>query len=180
MKKLAAIIGFALLFASCKTTIFEKLPGEQLQQFPASIRGSYYIKWSQGAWLLRRKTDSLYFDITNTRYAARDSAEYFSAELDEAHKLCWVSKKYYVIASRDKDYQQYWNFVVMEPTKRGIKMVWANDNAAMMKYMKRTFLTINNAGDSVFVFKPTDDQLVNYYEKQLRKEALEVFRIKQK
>lgn len=180
MKKLIVIIGLALVFASCKTALFESLPGEAQQQFPAQLRGSYYTKWTQGAWLLRRKTDSLYFDITASRYAARDSAEYFSAELDETHKLSWVNKKYYVIASRDKEYQSYWNFVFVEPTKRGLKMIWVVDDGGLTKFMKRTFVSLNNAGDSVFVYKPTDNQLVTYYEKQLRKDALEVFRIKQK
>lgn len=181
MKKLLVIIGFVVVFASCKTALFDKLPGEALQEFPQTVQGSYYAKWSTGAGFLRRKTDSLFFDITANRYSARDSAEYFSAELDEKHRLRWLNKKYYVIATQNEEYLNYWNFVLIEPTKRGLKIVGLMDNAELTKHMKRSFVAMNNGGDSVFVYKPTDAQLTTYYEKLMRKNAaLEVFRLKNK
>lgn len=181
MKKLLIIIGFAVIFSSCKTALFESLPGETQQQFPQQLQGSYYTKWSYGDGFLRRKTDSLFFDITATRYSARDSAEYFSAELDETHRLRFVNKKYYVIATQNEEFKNYWNFVFIEPTKRGLKIAGMMENTEIAKYMKRSFIKLNNAGDSVFVYKPTDAQLTTYYEKLMRKNsALEVFRIKQK
>ncbi|MES2560127.1 MAG: hypothetical protein V4590_10325 [Bacteroidota bacterium] len=179
MKKQFAIIGLLVLLASCKTAMFESLPGEAQQQFPAQIQGTYYAKWSTGAGFLKRKTDSLFFEITPNSYTVRDSGEFITSELDETHRLRLLNKKYYVVATQSDEYKKYWNFVFIEQTKKGLKIMGMMENPELPKNLKRSFVALNNAGDSIFVYKPTDVQLTAYYEKLVRKNAaLEVFRLK--
>jgi hypothetical protein len=182
MKKLLVYVSIVLALASCKSTLFEGLPGETQAQFPEQLQGTYYVKVPSSFFKRVTVKDTLLFEIAAKSYTIRDSSEVNETKLDKAHRLQLINQKQYVIALQDEDYKKYWNLSFIEPTKRGVNIYFIFEdekNDVLPKYFQRSFVALNNAGDSVFAYKSNDSLLVNFYEKALRKkDALELVRIK--
>lgn len=182
MKKLLVYVGVVLALSSCKTALFDSLPGQEQKTFPTQLQGSYYLKVPSGFFKRTTIKDTLFFEITENGFTTRDSSEITETKLDQTHHLRLVNQKHNVLAVQDEDYKAYWNLTFVEQTKRGAKfysVLEDEKNTVLPKYFKRTFVAVNNAGDSVFAYKTSDIQLGNYFEKVLRKkEALELVRIK--
>lgn len=172
-----------LLLASCKTALFDGQPGQPQSEFPEAMQGAYFIKIPSSFFKRSVATDTVYFDIVEKEVISRDSNKTERTQLDENTSLRLVKEKYYLITQHDAEYKSYWNYTLIEPTKKGIRFFSfvEEKNNKLPKYFKRTFVTVNNAGDSVFAYKNNDVQLVKYIEKVLRKgEALELMRIYKK
>ena len=182
MKKLLVYVSIVVALSSCKTALFDALPGQEQKMFPAQLQGSYYVKVPSGLFRKATTKDTVFFEIMSASITTRDSANMQETKLDEHNKLQLVMKKYHVLATHSSEYQNYWEFSFIEETKRGLKIrsVLDEDKSTVLpKYFMRAFITVNNAGDSVFAYKTNDEQLVKYYEKVMRKkEALELVRIK--
>ncbi len=182
MKKLLVYVSIVLALSSCKTALFDSLPGQEQKTFPAQLQGSYYVKVPSGFFNRTAMKDTLFFEINEKGIVTRDSSNVNETKLDNMHHLRLVNQKYNVLAVQDEEYKSFWNFTFVEQTKRGAKFysVIEDDKSSVLpKYFKRSFVAVNNAGDSVFAYKTNDVQLGNYFEKVLRKkEALELVRIK--
>jgi ABC-type antimicrobial peptide transport system permease subunit len=180
MKKAIGFLCIIMVLGSCKTALFDAQPGKAQNTFPAELQGSYYIKVPSGFFRRVKITDTVYFDVTATSFTSRDSNTTEKTVLDENTGLRLVNNKYHVLTTHDEDYKQYWNYTLVEPTKKGAKfyVMIEERNTKLPKYFKRTFISVNNAGDSVFAYKNNDAQLVKYIEKVVRKgDALELVRI---
>lgn len=182
MKKLLLCLFVPALLTACKTTLFDALPGETQQQFPDTLVGSYYVKIPSSFFKRPNLKDTLFLDVTKASYATRDSLRTETIKLNDSNKLQLVAGKHYVLATENSEYKNYWELAFIEPTKRGVKVMYIIDDeksTVLPNYFKRNFIAVNNAGDSVFAYKTNDSLLVSYYEKVLRKkEALELIRIK--
>jgi predicted RNA-binding protein with PUA-like domain len=86
------------------------------------------------------------------------------------------------MAIEDSEFKNYWSLSFIEPTKKGLNLMTVIDDeksTILPNYFQRSFISVNNAGDSVFAYKTNDAQLINYYEKALRKgNVLELIRTK--
>jgi hypothetical protein len=182
MKNLAVFAVLMVVLGSCKTALFDAQPGTAQTQFPTTLQGSYYIKVPSSFFRRVTITDTVYLNIAETSFETRDSNTTKTTKLDEQTGLRLVNGKYYILTSHDSEYPQYWNYTLIEGTKRGARFYAfiEEKNTVLPKYFKRKFVAITNAGDSVFAYQHTDVKLVNYIEKVLRKkEALELVRIQQ-
>jgi hypothetical protein len=184
MKKVLVYFVTLIVFSSCKTTLFDALPGETQKQFPANLQGSYYLKVPTSFFKRSTDKDTLFFDVLPGGYSTRDSAESHITMLNNTNKLQLVGNKHLVLANQNSEYKKYWELVFIEPTKQGIKLMYVVDDeksTVLPGYFARNFVAVNNAGDSIFAYKTNDSLLVQYYEKVLRKkDALELIRITQK
>lgn len=182
MKKGLFALVLITTLASCRMAMFNQLAGVEQTAFPDTLTGSYYLRVPTG-WFKKATTDTLFLDVRKTEYAMRDSAQsMLTTPLNEDHKLVLLSNRYYVLANHHDEYATYWTYIFMEPTKKGVKCygVFEDDKTKTLpKYFGRQFVQLNNAGDSVFVYKASETQLVTYFEKVLKKkDALELVRIK--
>jgi hypothetical protein len=182
MKKLLPFILILFVLPACKTTLFDTLPGETQKQFPVAFQGSYYLKVPTGFFKRTTDKDTLFFDVTPMAYSMRDSADAHTTALNEGNKLQLVGNKHYVMATQNSEYKNYWELAFIEPTKRGLKVMYIVDDeksTVLPTYFNKHFVGVNNAGDSIFAYKNNDSLLISYYEKVLRKkDALELVRIK--
>ncbi|MCU0441933.1 MAG: hypothetical protein MUE96_06015 [Bacteroidia bacterium] len=180
MQNLARIVFGILLISSCKTALFDAEPGVAQQTFPAALQGSYYIKVPSSFFKRVTITDTVYLFIAPSYFETRDSNATKVTQLDEQTGLRLVNGKHYVLTSHDSEYPQYWNYTLIEPTKKGARFYAfiEEKNTPLPSYFKRSFVAVTNAGDSVFAYQPNDKQLGAYIEKVLRKkDALELVRI---
>ena len=181
MKKLIGCICISLLFASCSVALFDKAPGVDIKEFPASLQGDYYLKMSTGLFKKKTDRDTMFLTIKTSSYAIKDSLEVERKSLDKDNKITLVKGVYYVLAQRDEEYPTYWRYAFLVPTKKGTKVyavMSGQGNSTLNSYFKRELLNVKDSTDSTFVYKTNDDQLVKYYERVLKKgEALEVIRI---
>ncbi len=181
MKKSLCVLLLITTLASCKMAMFNQLVDAEQTVFPDTLQGNYYLKVPTG-WFKKTDKDTLFIDIRTNEYALRDSGETVVTQLNENHKLVLLQKRYYVWANHHDEYQSYWNYTFVEPTKKGLKLytILEDDKTKTLpKYFGRQFVQLNNSGDSVFVYKATESQLVAYFEKVLKKkDALELVRIK--
>lgn len=180
MQNLARIVIGILLISSCKTALFDAQPGVPQQTFPVELQGSYYIKVPSSFFKRVTITDTVYLFIAPSSIETKDSNTSKVTQLDEQTSLRLVNEKYFVLTSRDSEYPQYWNYTLIEPTKKGARFYAfiEEKNSPLPSYFKRSFVAMTNAGDSVFAYQPNDKQLGAYIEKVLRKkEALELVRI---
>ncbi|MES2780991.1 MAG: hypothetical protein V4651_13950 [Bacteroidota bacterium] len=182
MKKLIGLICIPLLFASCSVALFDKVPGIDQKEFPASLQGDYYLKVPGGLFKKNMNKDTLFFTILPKAYVVKDSTDMERKSLDKDNKLSLVNGVYYVIAQRDEEFPLYWKYSFVEPTKKGAKIYFVigeREHSPLNKYFRSKLVTVKNNGDSVFVYKSDDVQLAKYFEKVLKKtDALEVIRIK--
>lgn len=181
MKKLAGLICISLLFASCSVALFDKAPGIDIKEFPATLQGEYYLKVPTGLFKKKTDKDTLFLTIAASSYTIKDSLEVERKALDKDNKITLVKGTYYVLAQRDEEYPTYWKYSFLVPTKKGAKVypvIAGNGTPVLNSYFKREQIAVKDK-DTTFVYKTNDDQLVKYYEKVLKKdEALEVIRIK--
>jgi hypothetical protein len=182
MKKGLPYIVLLIVLSSCKTTLFDALPGETQSSFPTALQGSYFLSVPTGFFKRATIKDTVFFDVSPVSYTTRDSAQQNETFLSDSNRLQWVGSKYYVMAIQNSEFPNYWELNFIEPTKKGIKLFYVIDDeksSVLPNYFDRIFVALNNAGDSIFAYKTNDAQLINYYEKVLRKkEALELIRIK--
>lgn len=180
MKNLAVFAILIIMLGSCKTALFDAQPGIAQSQFPTTLQGSYYIKVPSSFFRRVTITDTVYLNIAENSFETRDSNTTKTTTLDDQTGLRLVNGKHYILTSRDNEYPQYWNYTLIEATRRGARFYAfiEEKNTVLPKYFKRTFVAITNAGDSVFAYQHNDTKLVTYIEKVLRKkEALELVRI---
>lgn len=180
MRTIWVVLAIALGTSSCRLALFDSVPGQVQTSFPESMQGKYTVKVSSG-WFRKQTNDTLYFDIREQAYIVSDSSEQLITRLDETHKLARVNQKYYILASSDDQYSQFWTYAYLEPTKKGLKLysfLEDQKGASLRKYFGRKFVELNGSGDSVFVYRNTDPQLGKYIDKVVRKQdALELIRI---
>jgi hypothetical protein len=171
-----------VVVSSCETTLFDTLPGETQKQFPTELQGSYYLKVPTSFFKRTTSKDTIFFDIAPLSYKTRDTAEANETWLSDSNRLQLVGTKYYVMAFQNSEFKTYWELSFIESTKKGFKLSYVIDDdksSVLPNYFERKFVAVNNAGDSIFAYKTNDTQLINYYEKVLRKQdALELIRLK--
>jgi hypothetical protein len=181
MKKILVYVLIGIAISSCKKALFDSLPGQEQKTFSKQLQGSYFVKTPSSFFKRSTLKDTLFFDITETEFISRDSGNMNKTKLDETHCLRMVNQKYTVIALQDDDFLKYWSLSFIEPTKKGLNIYYVLEdekNPILPKYFSRSFVAVNNSGDSVFAYKTNDIQLGNYFEKVLRKkDALVLMRI---
>lgn len=183
MQQKIVYVCLILLLASCKAALFDGQPGQVQSRFPENIQGSYFIRMPKSFLKRSITTDTVFFEITSKEIITRDSNSIERMELDEKIFLRLVNGKYYMLTQNNEEYPKLWNYSYIESTKKGIRIyhLLEDKNSKLPKYFKRTFVTINNASDSVFAYQNNDVQLVKYLEKVVRKgDGLELMRIQKK
>lgn len=184
MKYISALIT-VLFLGACQMAKFDRYPGKVQDTFPESIRGTYYFvvpaefaSASSGI----KAGDTVLYEITEKAVSIVDtSGKKSTKQLDKNQVLTLVEGRYYVISSRDNDYDKYWNCMVYIGDKKALLIYPVIDEtrkSSLGKYFQREFIGLNESKDSVFGYKMNDAAFARYFKKELKPDPIKLKRLR--
>lgn len=193
IKNLFILLITTFVLASCNLARFDRYPGVYQDMIPLELQGTYVY---YGKDHRSRKTDTLQIQVAQN-YIQLESSSDNQKQFIHQHFQLTKLNDVFVYACSDNSIHSLWNLFILEPKENGIRMYPVFDlkepsstESTMIRYLsfqdlllhhdpvQATPNAIDGSGaaptetalnpDNIRYFMASEDQLYNYYEKELK------------
>lgn len=183
----------AAMLSACGDARFEKMPGMYSDMIPAELQGTYEVR---GKDFKSVQSDSLVIRISNNDIVFTTANSKSTWAIHQSFQFSRLNQ-YYVIGTADKTIHALWNIAIIENTENGLKIYPVSEpkislepESPMQRYMPFKDMMLqhepignmpskvdgssistpdmSNGPDQVRYYSPNDEQLINYFERELK------------
>ena len=176
MKKLLALFTLTLFLSSCGMIYFDRIPGKPIDEFPENFRGDFLCFEVSKKGKQDNIDSSGKFSIKAKSWIQNNGA-IKEVSLSDEVKISSHGDFYFLSIQAEHSEQKYWNTYILEKKEQGFvvyPVVAPNGSGRkQMRILKKNFSEVKllDKGQKKddFWVKMNEEQLVNYFQKKLKK-----------